>query len=310
MLENTSPLTIKREKGRYYVSFCYGEPEQSHFNFNKANLKHLKTASTAWLEAHTVGIDRGVSIPVQANDISFELSPNQKRKKIKQEKYVKRMQRKLSRQQLGSGRRSRTKQRIGRAHQKIANIRNDFCHKTSHAITSETRNKIIVLEDLKTKNMSRSSKGTVEEPGKQVKAKSGLNRSILDKGWHKLEAYLTYKSQKRGKALFKVNAQHTSQACADCGHTHPSNRQSQSHFECQSCGHADNADRNAARVIKQKAINLILASGTELSKRGVLTLSSDVGRGARNKSPTTNVVGAAGSESSKKKETVATDVAA
>ena len=121
--------------------------------------------------------------------------------------------------------------------------------------------------------MSKSAKGTFHKPGKNVKAKSGLNRAILDKGWHKLETYLAYKAQRRGKALFQVSAQYTSQACADCGHTHPSNRQSQRHFECQHCGHTDNADRNAARVIKQKAIKLILDAGTALSKRGVLTPS-------------------------------------
>ena len=305
-----SSITIKREKGRYYVSFCYGEATQNNLSFNKENLKHLQSASIDWLTQHTVGIDRGVAIAVQANDDSFDLTDNQRQNKLKKEKYIKRMQKKLSRQQKGSNRREKTKFNLGRAHQNIANIRNDFCHKVSHAITSDKTNKVIVLEDLKTKNMSKSAKGTLSTPGKHVKAKSGLNRAILDKGWHRLETYLAYKSQRRGKALFKVSAQYTSQACADCGHTHPSNRLSQSHFECQHCGHTDNADRNAARVIKQKAIKLILDAGTALSKRGVLTPNSDIGRGARHKSSVTTVANAPGRESSKKKKTVATHVAA
>ena len=70
----------------------------------------------------------------------------------------------------------------------------------------------------------------------------------------------------------------SAQECADCSHIHPDNRKSQELFICESCGHTDNADQNAAKVIKNRAIKLILNSGTELSKRGVLL---DSGRGAK-----------------------------
>ena len=79
------------------------------------------------------------------------------------------------------------------------------------------------------------------------------------------------------KALFKVAPNYTSQECADCGHTQPENRKSQEIFSCLRCGNTGNADENAAKVIKNRAIDLILDSGTELSKRGVLL---DSGRGA------------------------------
>ena len=94
---------------------------------------------------------------------------------------------------------------------------------------------------------------------------------------------MAYKSQNAGKAFFKVDAKHTSQECAACEHTHPDNRKSQEQFVCGNCGNSDNADRNAALVIKKRAIRLILNSGTELSKRGVLTSSKDKGRGATRK---------------------------
>jgi putative transposase len=115
-------------------------------------------------------------------------------------------------------------------------------------------------------------------------AKAGLNKAILDKGWHQFESYIAYKSQKAGKAYFKVDAKYTSQACAACDHTHPNNRKSQELFVCDNCGNSDNADRNAALVIKKRAIELIKNSGTELSKRGVLTPSKDKGRGATRQS--------------------------
>ena len=139
----------------------------------------------------------------------------------------------------------------------------------------------------------------------QAKAKAGLNKSILDKGWHQFETYLAYKSQKAGKAFFKVDAKYTSQACVACEHTHPNNRKQQALFVCERCGHTDNADRNAALVIKKRAIKLIINSGTELSKRGILISGKDNGRGATHKTLNEDSSSASRNESSKKKRTVA-----
>jgi putative transposase len=111
------------------------------------------------------------------------------------------------------------------------------------------------------------------------------------------ECYLSYKAYRKGKALFKINPYQTSQECANCGHTHPSNRKSQETFLCSGCGHVANADQNAAEVIKKRAIKLILHSGTELSKRGVLL---DIGRGATDKTKEAKATFACGNEASKK----------
>ena len=133
-------------------------------------------------------------------------------------------------------------------------------------------------------------------------SKAGLNKAILDKGWHQLEVFLKYKSNRAGKAFYKVSAHHTSQECADCSHTHPNNRKTQRLFLCESCGHTDNADHNAAEVIKKRAIKLIMDSGTELSSQGVLL---DKGRGAVGKTRKANANLASGKETSKNKELVA-----
>lgn len=310
--KNPNSLYIKKKNGKYWISFCYGEATQNNHAFNKENLAYLNQCDQTWLEAYTVGIDRGVARPVQANDDIYDFTANQKRNKEKQAKYLKRLQHKLARGQKGSARYKRTKQRIARKHENIANIRKDFCHKTSHQIVTDKQNKIIVLEDLNTKGMTKRPKAKPNNRGgwekNNSRAKAGLNKAILDKGWHQLEIFIAYKAQRAGKAFFKVSAKCTSQECADCGYTHPDNRQKQTDFVCGSCGHTDNADRNAALVIKKRAIKLILHSGTELSKRGVLHL--DTGRGAKGKSSNANALDAVGSESSKKKRTVATKVAA
>lgn len=131
--------------------------------------------------------------------------------------------------------------------------------------------------------MTRRPKAEQDENGRFIsnksKQKSGLNKSILSKGWFMFESFLLYKSKRNLKAVFKVNEAHTSQECANCGHIHKDNRKSQADFVCVACGHADNADKNASKVIKKRASNLIKDSGTELSKRNVL---QDIGRGDKN----------------------------
>jgi putative transposase len=300
-------IYIKKKNGKYSVSFCYeDELDESNLNNQKDSLTFLKNASKDFLEKYTVGIDRGIVRPVQAGNDVFDLTPEQKRAKISKEKYLKLYQKRLSKQKKGSKRRNKTKEKVAQCHQKIANIRKDFCHKSSYAIVTKKDNKIIILEDLQTKNMTRKPKAKKDESGhwekNKAKAKAGLNKSILDKGWHQLESYIKYKSYRAGKVWFKISAHYTSQECAACGHTHPDNRMSQSVFSCVSCGHTGNADHNAAEVIKKRAIKLILDSGTELSKRGVLL---DTGRGATNKTKQAKASSAYGNEASKKKRKVA-----
>jgi len=297
-------LRIRKELGEYFVSFCYEEEKACPDVSAPEQLRFLQEQSRAYLEAHTVGVDRGVVIAAQTSDTSYELTPQQLARKKRTEDYLKRYQRRLAKQEKGSNRRAQTKYKIGRCHQKISNIRQNFCHQTSHAIVNEPQTQIIVLEDLKTTNLTKSAQGDRENRGKNVKAKAGLNRAILDKGWHQLETFLVYKAKRSGKYVFKVSAAYTSQECADCGHIHPNNRVTQSEFRCVHCGHTDHADKNAAKVIKKRAINLILDSGTELSAKGVLVppkLLADRGRGDRSKTRLGKVQGAAIDEPSKKK---------
>ena len=105
---------------------------------------------------------------------------------------------------------------------------------------------MIVLEDLKVKNMTKSAKGTIDNPGKNVKAKSGLNKSILDQGWGEFKRQLEYKQKWRGGDVILVNPKYTSQACSVCNNVCADNRTSQSEFKCVACGHKTNADFNAA----------------------------------------------------------------
>lgn len=125
---------------------------------------------------------------------------------------------------------------------------------------------LYVLEDLKTKNMRASARGTREAPGKNVVQKQGLNRGILGSTCGKTALFLDYKTQRRGKLLIKVPAHPSSQECSLCGHPHPDNRASQVWFGCTPCGHTANADTNAAQVLAQRGVRLLLAGGVVVEK--------------------------------------------
>jgi transposase len=130
---------------------------------------------------------------------------------------------------------------------------------------------LIRVEALKIRNMTRSAKGTREEPGRRVRQKAGLNRSILAQGWGLLVARLEHKAPGR---VEKVNPAFTSQRCSVCGHVAADSRKSQALFVCVACHHMSNADVNAARNI---AVGCI-AAGRAVTARGGWALAGPVNR--------------------------------
>ena len=168
------------------------------------------------------------------------------------------LQRQLSRKVKFSANWQKQKRKIQRQHSHIANMRRDYLHKVTSEISKN--HAMIVIEDLKVSNMSKSVKGTAERPGRNVRAKSGLNRSILDQGWYEMRRQLEYKQLWRGGQVLAIPPAYTSQRCACCGHTAKENRLSQSRFECLECGYTENADINGARNILA-AGHAVLACG-------------------------------------------------
>ena len=306
-------LYVRKEAGQYYVSFCFEAGDATPRMTDKEHLDYLKGASPQWLQEYVIGIDRGIQIPAHGGSkaLAFDFTNGQKKNKAKHEHALKRYQRRMARQVKGSGRRHKTKLKLARKHQKMANMRQDFCHQTSRSLVNSSA-KVIVFEALKTAAMTRKPKAKQDKHGRfipnQAKAKAGLNKAILNVGWHTLERFTQYKAEKAGKAVFKVSAAYTSQECAQCGHIHPDNRKTQAQFECGYCGHVDHADKNASLVIKKRAIDLILDSGTELAGKGIPVLVS--GRGANRKSEKGTSLSAHGREASKKKRRAAASVPA
>jgi putative transposase len=202
-----------------------------------------------------VGIDMGIACFAALSDGTMLTPLNSFRK---HEKKLAVMQRRLSRKTKFSANWHKQKAKVSRLHKKIANVRNDFLHKSTTDISKN--HAVVVMEDLKVRNMSRSASGSLESPGRNVRAKSGLNKSILDQGWFEFRRQLAYKLAWSGGTLFVVPPQYTSQTCHVCGNVDKVNRISQAQFICTACGHSANADVNAA-------LN-ILAAGQAVSACG------------------------------------------
>lgn len=200
-----------------------------------------------------IGIDMGVKRFATLSNGDFVEPLNAF--KQEQEKLAK-LQRKLARQKKGSRNSRKTKRKIVRLHRYIADSRRDFLHKTSTKIAKN--HSIICVEDLKVSNMSASARGTKESPGKNVKQKSGLNRSILDQGWYGFFQMLSYKLEQRGGKLIKVDPRNTSRTCPRCGLASAENRKSQATFACIGCGYRSNADEVGA-------INILRAGRARLA---------------------------------------------
>ena len=280
-------ITVAKENGEYFVSFNYEDPKLSE-KTQEELIRDLAKKSQVELLEQTVGLDRGVVIPAQSSaGQSFGFTPEQKATIEKKQKKIKKWQRRLARQKIGSNRRNKVKRSIATAHRKIANIRRDFAHKTTRTLVGEKDEngniidngiQIFAIEDLKIKNMTKSPEPKPEEnkPGhfapNKAAAKAGLTQKILNSAWGLIALFLTYKANHAGKVCIKVSPQFSSQECAKCGHIHPDNRRTQNEFVCQKCGHTANADQNAAEVIRKRGVEQILKQATlgirESARRG------------------------------------------
>jgi putative transposase len=188
-----------------------------------------------------VGIDRGVAVSAALSTGQLLHAPAltaQERTRLR------RMQRKLARARRGSNRRGRVKHAIARLKARETDRRKDWAEKASTDIAR--RFDVIRVENLKIKNMTRSARGTRDDPGRNVRARAGLNRGILRSGWGLLVRRLEDKAPGR---VEKIKPAFTSQRCSACGQVDRDSRESQAVFRCTACGFAGHADVNAARNI-------------------------------------------------------------
>nr|WP_157554271.1 RNA-guided endonuclease TnpB family protein [Herbidospora sakaeratensis] len=201
-----------------------------------------------------IGVDRGVAVSVAFSNGGMANAPTP-REEVKARLLL--LLRKLARARKGSNRRGRVRAAVAKLRARETDRRKDWIEKTSTDLAR--RFDVVGVEDLKISGMTRSARGTIGAPGKNVRQKAGLNRGILAAGWGRLVKRLEQKAPGR---VVKVNPRFTSQTCNACGHRTPENRESQAEFRCRACGQQANADVNAARNIRD------IAAGHAVNARG------------------------------------------
>jgi putative transposase len=208
-----------------------------------------------------VGVDRGIAVSAALSTgelLACPRLPSGKQRRLKL------LVRRLARARPGSNHRAHVKSAIARLKAREADARKDWAEKLSTDLAR--RFDVIRVEDLRVQHMTRSARGTVAVPGRNVRAKAGLNREILASGWGILVKRLEQKAPGR---IEKINPAFTSQRCSACGHVASESRKSQAVFACTACRFACNADVNAARNI---------AAGHAVTARGGLPLGGPTNR--------------------------------
>lgn len=269
------PIRIKRHRAIHgTIKNITIIRDGSHWYASIIAVREAKVrVKTVVREERVAGLDRGVRHPVALS--SGELLGALVEGPREMER-LRRLQRAVSRKVRGSANRAKAIRRLAEHKAKMARRRRDMIQKMTNGLVKN--HDVIVIEDLRIANMTRSAKGTAEEPGRNVRQKSGLNRAILDKGWGYMRQCLAYKTAWAGKRLIEVDPRMTSQTCAECGSQHSDNRD-EDRFECIACGHQDHADINAARNIRARGIEKITAEGLSVAACGELCAGiSEAGR--------------------------------
>ncbi|MCX5390601.1 transposase [Streptomyces sp. NBC_00094] len=242
-------------------------------------------------EPHTggeVGIDAGVNLPLALSDGNHQdhgrpprlpdgsadrdkwLNPDEKAKLIRLERRAAHRKSFRKPRERGSKRLHATYDQIKQLRARATRRAVDWQHRTTTAIAKQYST--VVVEQLHITNMVKSAKGTLEEPGKNVAQKSGLNRSISQEAWGRTVTLLTYKTARHGGTLVKVPAPNTSLRCSACGFITPGSREDQATFLCKNpdCGWEGNADHNASRNVLhlyRMGHALIPAAGRAVARR-------------------------------------------
>lgn len=244
VLGDVCTVTVSQSGGKWFVS-----------------IQTRREVETGQPQGGIVGLDMGIARFTTLSDGSH-YDPLNSFKKHQQR--LKRYQRRMARKVKFSANWKKAKAKVTQVHIDIGNARKDYLHKASTIISQN--HAIVCIEDLQIRNMSKSSKGNIEQHGKKVVQKSGLNRSILDQGWGEFRRQLDYKLAWRGGHLIAVPPHNTSRTCPACGHISDENRQTQARFECVECGYENNADYVGAINVLERGQRL-LACG-ELAQSG------------------------------------------
>lgn len=234
-----------------------------------------------------IALDVGVVHLVADSDGGFVENPHHAEKL---QPRIRRVQRIVARRQKGSKNQQKARAKVARLQRKVRRQREHALHVASHGYAKS--HGVLLVEDLKIKNMTASARGTVEKPGTRIAQKAGLNRAILGAGWGRFVEMLTYKVVPEGGVVIRRPAAYSSQECALCHHIDAASRVRRDLFVCTVCGHTEHADTNASQVIlsrweRETAVEptASVCGGTAARERPVKQKLRSVRRGTRHVDP-------------------------
>nr|WP_255296838.1 transposase [Campylobacter coli] len=218
-------ITISKSHNKYFVSFSITYENPSVSLISSQNLD-IKKAVGIDLNINEIALSSGRLIKTNSKLIS----------KAKYDNAFKRLQRKQSRRVLRAKKEKvklganffKTQIELNRIYEKASNIKKDLQHKITSQIVNDFD--LIAVEALQTKNMTKRAKL------KNVKVKSGLNKSILDTSFYQFLSFLEYKTSHNGKIFTKIPPQYTSKTCSKCGSIKADLRLSDRIYICKECG--------------------------------------------------------------------------
>ncbi|WP_445520977.1 RNA-guided endonuclease TnpB family protein [Streptomyces sp. NEAU-174] len=209
-------------------------------------------------ERGRIGVDLGVkhlavlSQPLDPDEPASAFVANPRHLRQADHRLAK-AQRALSRTQKDSARRVKARRRVARLQHEVAVRRGTVLHAVTKQLA--TRFAEVAVEDLNVAGMTRTARGTLDSPGRRVKQKAGLNRSILDVSPGELRRQLTYKTSWYGSTLAVLDRWWpSSKTCSACGWQNPRLTLADRTFHCGNCGLGIDRDLNAARNIAQHAV--------------------------------------------------------
>ena len=245
-------VTLRKEVDGWYASILFRD--ESVPDIPVKTEQDIKTC---------IGVDVGIKKLASMSDGQLITNP---RFDKQSERRLRIRQRRLSRKKQGSKNQTKTAKRVARVHRKIGRQRQDYQWKVAKQIAESAD--LIIFEDLNVRGMKARCKPKWDEdkqrylPNNQS-AKSQLNKAISDASWYSFKLKTKHQANKLGNWVTDINPRKTSQDCSQCGYISPKNRDGEK-FVCESCGHHEDADVNAAIVIGNRGIKLLKLSKTKL----------------------------------------------